>query len=221
MKTIQSNITRFTILVLSICFFAIILFANQSYGQNNCAAFKANEATWYGIDFTRAKMVGPDFNDPQAIRDQFFKSWNDLILKEFKKFDLRKFFRKGNVPFNIEPVISRNSKVNISKLTTYNSGDAVIKETELKDIIKEYDIKNKEGVGMLLVVESFNNIDKTGYFHIVFFDLATKSVLFTQKISGKAAGVGFRNFWAGAIYNALKLCERDYPNWEKEACGNK
>ena len=206
------------IIQISKYFFAItlILFVCLSYGQSNKTSLKTTEATWYGIDFTKAKMVGPGFNNPMAIRDQFFKSWNELIIKENKKYDLGKFFKKKTVIFNIDSVISRNSKVDINKLITYNPGVAELKETDLKDIIKDYDIKNKEGLGLLLIVESFNNIDKTGYFYIVFFDLSTKSVLLTKKISGKAKGSGFRNFWAGAIYGALKLCESDYPKWEKE-----
>jgi hypothetical protein len=40
--------------------------------------------------------------------------------------------------------------------------------------------------------------------YIVFFDVATKEVLYFHKLIGDAKGFGFRNYWAGGIHNWMK-----------------
>ena len=191
-----------------------VIVALPVFGQN--AAFSSSEVTWYGIDFSKAILIGPGFSNPVAIRDQFFKSWNELIIKEYKKYDLGKFFRKRNVIFNLDPVLSRNLAVDVNKLTALNSSEALMKDSDVKKIIGEYDFKDKEGVGVLMIVESLNNIDKAGYYYIVFFDIKTKEILLSKKISGKAKGAGFRNYWAGSFFEAFKSCEDNMSKWQKE-----
>ncbi len=52
---------------------------------------------------------------------------------------------------------------------------------------------------------------------VTFFDIASKTVLLTEKMSGKAGGAGFRNYWARAYYNVMdKIQKKEYLKWKKE-----
>ncbi len=209
----------FRLMKKELFFLAIVLLINlHGISQNPCDFFKTKDITWYGIDFSKAKLVGPDFNNPTSIKETFFQSWNTLILKESDKYNLKKFLKKSSIFYNVELVSKRNLSVDENKLITFNSTDATLKDTDVNDIVKEYNFDKNEGYGVLLIVENFNKIEETGNFYIVFIDLKTKSILLSKKISGKAGGIGLRNYWAGAIYNALKKCKTYYSAWEDESC---
>ena len=186
--------------------------------QDACVFFKQSGITWYGIDFSRVKMIGPGFNNPNDIKMNYFTSWNNLILNESEKFNLYNFLHKTKVDYNLELVTKSNSLVDETKMVTYNSVTTPLEEVDLSNIVAGYDFGDVEGYGTLLVVESFNKIEQKGTFYIVFFDIKTKKVLVTKQLSGMARGVGLRNYWAGSIYEALKKCGRSYYRWESEVC---
>ena len=192
-----------------------------SFSQNPCDVFKDNEIIWYGIDFSMAKLVGPGFNSISSIKATWIPSWNNLILTESKKFNLNKFLHHSNIQYNLNPVTEINNKVDENKLVILNSSESIeLKDADIKKIVNQYTFDKKSGIGVLLIVDSYNKVEETGHFFITFIDLATKQVLVSKKISGKAVGIGFRNFWAGAIFAAFKSCEQLFHSWEKEFCKN-
>ena len=66
-------------------------------------------------------------------------------------------------------------------------------------------------------MESFNKPKRIGTMWVTFFDIASKTVLLTEKMSGKAGGAGFRNYWARAYYNVMdKIQKKEYLKWKKE-----
>jgi hypothetical protein len=44
--------------------------------------------------------------------------------------------------------------------------------------------------------------------------MRTKKVLFTKRITGKALGFGFRNYWAGSMKNVFKTMKKEFKNWD-------
>ncbi len=190
-----------------------------SFSQNACEVFNSNEVIWYGVDFSMAKMVGPGFGVPAVIKSTLLPSWNNVILTEAKKYDLKKFFHKSNIPFNLSPVTDVNNKVDENKMVVLSSTESTeLKEADLQTIVNKYTFDKKTGIGVLLIAESFNKVEETGRFYITFIDLATKKVLVAKKIIGKAVGIGTRNYWAGSIFAALKSCELLMPGWKNEYC---
>jgi hypothetical protein len=194
----------------------VFLFHLHGKSQDTCGFFKTDSIIWYGLDFSKTKMVGPGFNNPTDIKKNFFRTWNNLIIYEPDKFNLWYFFDKSYVDFKLDPATKRNLSIDENNMVSYNSSYAPLEETEIANIINEYDFETTKGYGVLLIVESFNNYDKKGYFDLVFIDLKTKSIILSKKISGTVHGVGFRNYWAGAIYGAL--FNFPYIKWKKEYC---
>ena len=200
----------------------ITLYSNTTYSQNACDVFNTTEMYWYGFDFSLAKMIGPDFNDPMKIRDDFFFSWNELVLKESPKYNLQKFFRKSKVFYNLSVVNGRNFKVDYTKLVSYNNSDVVnLTDSAISNEIETYNVSKDKGIGLVFFIESFNKFQQQAYVSVVFFDIATKTVLFVKKMNGKAVGVAFRNYWAGALFNIMKQCDKNYGAWKSEYCNKK
>jgi len=50
---------------------------------------------------------------------------------------------------------------------------------------------------------------------VTFFDIASRKIYFTEKMSGKTSGAGMRNYWAGAIKSIIKSMDSKYSDWSK------
>jgi hypothetical protein len=187
-------------------------------------AFNATEVVWYGLDFTKAKFVGQfdqGFGALPAtgrdIRDKWIPQWNALIAKEPQNFKIKDAFRKDNVYYDMAPLNELNSKIDVDNSMSFNPGK--IERSDIDAMVKNYGTGDKKsGIGLTFIIENFNKGTETADIHVTFFDIATKKVLFTEKISGKAMGVGMRNYWAGAIKSILKQIDAaEYKNWKAKA----
>ena len=169
------------------------LFAQKSYQK---------EVTWMGLDFTEAKLfTSAGFSNPEAIRDKFLKSWNDIIIRESAKFDVAKFFGIETLSYDLSIVKERNLSIAVDDLVIDKSPNN-FDEQNVKSIISQY--PKAEGIGLVLIVESFNRPNTTGTFWATFFDRSTLEVLSKRKIEGSASGFGIRNYWANSIHRAMK-----------------
>jgi len=171
--------------------------------HNTSDIFKVNEITWYGLDFSNVRLIGAiGFKNPEKIKSYYFDAWNSLIIYETNKYKLDKFFHKESVEHYLNIVTDRNTLPNLDELiieTEYSFGAEVVIQ-----IISEYDSGDKEGIGLVFILESLNKYRENAFVWVTFFDIQTKQVLLTEKLVGKAGGYGFRNFWAGAYYKVMK-----------------
>jgi hypothetical protein len=206
-----------------IVFTLMIMSIGTAKAQDAKAVFSANEIVWFGLDFSKAKFVG-SFDQGMGlgpatgsdIKNKYAGGWNDLIAKEQPKFDLRKAFRKDNVIYDLKSMAEINKSLDPDACMVYNEGK--IDPNEIPAMVKKYtpDIK-KEGVGLSFIVENFNKNTQMADVYVTFFDIASKKLLFTEKVSGKALGVGMRNYWAGSIKDILKqIDEMHYKNWKSK-----
>ncbi len=179
--------------------------------------FTSKSFTWYGLDFSNAKMIGPHgFNQPDRVVNQYFSAWNDLFIIEEKKYDLKKTFNKDFVYTDLKTVTERNSLVDHNELVISANENYKLDNEQVKMIIKEYGTDNgQRGVGLVFVVESFNKHNETGTMWVTFFDMESKGVLLTKKMEGKAGGFGFRNHWARSIHNVLNDMQKEFRKWER------
>jgi len=184
--------------------------------------FTKNEIVWYGLDFTKAHFIG-QFDQGFGImpakgwdmRNKWIPEWNSLIGREPQNFDLRKTFRKDIVQFDLGPVGELTRKMDGDLCMSFNP--ATISAADIGQMVKLYEgAERKEGVGLVFIVENFNKAEQMATVYVTFFDIATKKVLFSEKVEGKPFGNGLRNYWAGSIKNVLKAAESDYKSWKSK-----
>ncbi len=190
--------------------FSACVFLASAQSDPDPKIFTADEIVWAGIDFSEARLIGSEgFSNPYDIKDRFFNAWNNLILAESDKYNVREFYQKNKVINDLSVVNKRNE--------TPDPDDLVINESYSLDpqtivsIVRDYDLEKKDdGVGLVYIVESF---DKTGVMatvHVVFFDIETKQILWQEEYHEKPGGFGLRNYWAGAIMKVMKSSKEDY-----------
>jgi hypothetical protein len=196
---------------------ALLFITASSFGQSAKAVFESDKMVWFGLDFTNAKMIGMSDESPSTIKDVYFRAWNGVILDQPEKFKLDRFFRKESVIKDVEQVGKRNSKVDPDQLASYNEKE--ITNDMVNEIIKGFNTGNiKEGVGLIFIVESFNKSAREAVFHVAFFDIVSKKVLLTKRVTGLPSGFGLRNYWGNAVYSALQRIDRGlYKEWKDES----
>lgn len=185
--------------------------------------FKAsNTITWIGIDYTEVKFIGPatgwgdeGTKSPTEMRDKYFPAWNELIIGEPKAFKLAEAVSRTELNSAIEITAAANAKMDKKEIFSENIGDfQLLKEGDVQNMIKKYDFKGKEGIGFMMVAEGMSKGREEASYWVTFVDMKTKNVLLTKRVLGKAAGFGFRNYWAGTVKSVLKSMKKDFKNWE-------
>ena len=171
---------------------------------------------WFGLDFSRIKLIGTsvDFPDLEKITSHYFKSWNNLMISEQRKYNLKKAYNVDSVYYDVKRTIERSRKNNSKDILTINK--QTLTEDDVKAIINDCSTDSDIKTGLIYVVESFNKIDREGTVLVTFFNIKTKEIILMKRVVGKPKGFGLRNYWIGAIYKILKKSGFKYKQWMAE-----
>jgi len=203
-------------------FVAVLLFCSASFSSfsqtlKEVFSNSASPLTYLGIDFSKARLL--DDGDPSKIRDQYYASINDVIIKEPKKYDLKGAFNKDSIGNDFSAVTKNNAKANVNEILSSNSADFNrFKASDITSMVNDLDLSGKQGVGLLFVMEAMRKIEKNSgaAIWVTLVDMKTKKILMTERIESKViAGIGFRNYWASTIKNLIDNIEKQkYQEWK-------
>ncbi len=175
------------------------------------------------MDFTAAsftggfdQMGGAGVTTGTDLKTKWIPGWNALIMSQPETFDLKTSFRKDNVFFDLASVNNLNNKIFADDCIQQLKHE--LKSSAIADMVQKYQGSvKKEGIGLSFIVESFNKETQMADVYVTFFDIAEKKVLLSEKVSGKALGIGMLNSWAGAIKSILKQIDAsEYKNWKNK-----
>lgn len=172
--------------------------------------------TWLGVDYSDMRFIGPiDVSTSQL--DEYAKILNDLYLREPKKYNITSAFDKQSISSNLKYVEKANAAMNTDKVMSSDSKDMTRFNAEtISKKIKAYGLK-ESGIGLVFITEALNKNDQEGAYWITFVNMAEGKILLTERVVGKAAGFGFRNYWAGSFYSCLKQVKGNlYKDWNKK-----
>ncbi|MFC2175656.1 hypothetical protein ACFLR1_01630 [Bacteroidota bacterium] len=172
------------------------------YTTENC------DIIWFGVDFTLAKLIGvDDFNRTKLTQKELLESWNAVILKEPKKYNLPKFFRLTRLKIDLSEVLYRNSKIDFKNLVI--DSDYSISESDALDLLDNIDLKQyKDGIGLILIIESFHKRHRVSTGYLAIFDISSRKPFFLHRLRGGSNGIGIESYWSNAIYDMLQSSEK-------------
>ena len=181
--------------------------------------FKNNvKLIFMGYDLSQARFIGTDgFTDPAAIKDKFVAAWNNTFVAEYEKFSLQKAFKLTNDKYetNVDVVQDINGKLNIHERVM--NGSYSIGEDDVKKAVSHYNSKEKDAVGLVYVVESFNKTLEKAVIWVTFVDLSNNKMLYTEKVEEKAGGFGLKNYWIAPATKLKKEIEsKKYKIWKNK-----
>jgi hypothetical protein len=205
---------------------SLLMVATGSLFAQNTAKeiFTTNSIVWYGLNFSEGKMIG-QFDQgmgagaatPEALKVRWMTSWNELVLKEPQNFKLKEAFHKDEIFYDIAPTEEQNKAIKSEDLMSYNSFSFKDPQAAVKNAVSNLKGGDKkDGIGVMFVVESFNKSTNEATVYVTIFDIKTKAVLISEKMIGKPAGIGLRNFWAKAIKDIIGQVDGEYGKWKKK-----
>jgi hypothetical protein len=201
-------------------FIVALLLTGMVHAQDKMnELFKNNiKLIFMGYDLSQSRFIGADgFTDPAAIKDKFVPAWNNTFIAEYEKFSLQKAFKLTNDKYetNVDVVQDINSKINVHERII--NGSYSIGEDEVKKAVSKYKSKEKNAIGLVYVVESFNKTMEKATIWVTFVDLSNNKVLHTEKMEEKAGGFGLKNYWLAPATKLKKDIEsRKYNEWKNK-----
>jgi hypothetical protein len=177
---------------------------------------------WLGIDFSHVKLIG-DFSQfgeagsigVVGIKNDYFPSWNALILNEREKYDVAGMFRTPEIIFNTDGIKKINAEASTQDMEDDTAPNYSIEA--IQDFIQNYSFGVRDGIGLLLLAESLNKTNAIGTYHFLAIDLKTNKIMLHEEFSGKASGFGLRNFWARSYYEVIiEIRDSKFKSWKKQ-----
>lgn len=169
----------------------------------------ARSMIWFGLDFSQARFYGP-FEEIVKVKDLYIPNWNGAFVTEKGMFgpgnDLKKLLGMSYVFIDLSVVTERNNAIAIEELFGNTDKDKMNwNEEKVAKMIKQYDPKEVDGIGLVLVVESFDKTTGMATVWVTYFDPAKKEVIRSRKYFGKMGGGpgGQAKHWNTAIVNIL------------------
>lgn len=202
-------------------FFMVLTGFQTLQAQSLKDFFNSSEVplTYLGVDFTHAVVLNDIAANAMDIRDRQYAAINQVIVNEPKKYDFQKAFVKSAVTNDISLVNAKNAKIDAEKII--GSGD--VKEdrftkSTVESIVKGYSFPGKKGIGLMFIMETMNKASATASMYATLIDLSSGKVLLTERFTAKAAGFGFRNYWAKTVDAVLDQIEKSkYKEWKAKA----
>jgi Skp family chaperone for outer membrane proteins len=202
---------------------AVVAAFSPSFTQGQSITAKAFfntdsiSAVYLGIDFTLAKLINDAESNATVIQSQQFNGINDLVVKEYKKYDVQKAYHRINWTVDTKEVEARNLKANPDQLKSTHDGDLTrLSSGDIDKLVSNFDFGSHKGYGVLLIVEGLDKTKKLATIWFTLINMGAKKVLTTERVDGKLGnGFGFRNYWASAIKNAINTVEdKKYKQWK-------
>lgn len=160
----------------------------------------------YGVDFSQVKTYAADESLEQFAAA--FKGINMLLMTEYEKYDFSKML---NTRFDIdlETMLKKMDDCSFVDMKVWGTS---YEELDYNSMVSEYDFKQSEGIGVVLIAKFLNKATAEATYELVLFDIATREILSQKTVVGKARGFGLRNFWAGSVYNVLQTTRISLPD---------
>ena len=199
---------------LWIVFFLGLMSHFSAFAQSAKDIFEKREIVFLGIDFSQARFIGSgEFLNHYEIKNKYIPAWNNLILKERDKYDVKKYFRMDDVEHEFDVVRALHDDIDVEEKVI--NSDYELSEEDIQKAVKEYNfnadnVDTDKKIGLVFIAEYLmkfkedEDIEPIGSYWVTFFDTESRKVLLTERMKGEPGGFGFRNYWARTYYNVMQ-----------------
>jgi hypothetical protein len=175
-------------------------YAQTVYNSEN-DVLNAKTLSFYGFDYTRLRIV--DENRIGQPLKKFLFNLNTFLGKEIPKKKMQAWLRKDTIHMDLAHSFLMNDAIVNGRIATMDP--YTFPADSLNSFISGYQLNAKEGIGYSIIFESFNKADKTASAYLVFFDIATKKVLYSEyERSLNRNSYNYINDWKPAAFEAVK-----------------
>lgn len=174
------------------------------YKYNIEAVINAPSVFWYGFDVSNSHMLDfAKFQQGKVILGANIPAILSILEKIYTKKYIKRLTQKDSVVMNMVTLQDLYENIDPDKFIVRRNIEISI--DSIKTIVKNYILPQKEGMGLVVIVEMFNKPEKyvTGY--VTFFDMATREVFYATKMKDNPGGKGgFNYYWGNGIINLTR-----------------
>ena len=170
--------------------------------QNKFNLSEVNSIVNFGIDYSLAKVFGG--------KDSGYQYWvtyadiNELFVSNSKTFDVGKRLGIPVEVVSLQAVNEVNKKINPDQIITTDN-NYMPTEAEIAEAVKKLPIlSQEEKYGIVMVCLFMNKAEDRATYQFVIFNTKTREILEQWTSSGKALGIGLKNYWSLSVLNAIK-----------------
>ena len=170
--------------------------------QNKFNLSEVNSIVNFGIDYSLAKVFGG--------KDSGYKYWvtyadiNELFVSKSKTFDVGERLGIPVEVVSLQAVNEVNKKINPDQIITTDN-NYMPTEAEIAEAVKKLPIlSQEEKYGIVMVCLFMNKAEDRATYQFVIFNTKTREILEQWTSSGKALGIGLKNYWSLSVLNAIK-----------------
>ena len=156
----------------------------------------------FGVDYSLAKVYGG--------KDSGYQYWitfadlNELFISKSKTFDIGKRLGIPVEVVSLQAVNEVNKKINPDNILTTDANYLPSEEQITEAVRKLPILSQEEKYGIVMICLMMNKEEDRGTYQFVVFNTKTREIVEQWTNSGKALGIGLKNYWSLSILNAIK-----------------
>ena len=170
--------------------------------QNKFNLTEVKSLVNYGVDYSLAKVYGG--------KDTGYDYWitfdeiNEFFISKSKTFDIGKRLGIPVEMVSLQAVNEVNKKINPDQIKTTDV-NYMPTEAQIAEAIKKLPIlSQEEKYGIVMLCLFMNKEEDRATYQFVVFNTKTRKIIEQWTNTGKALGIGLKNYWSYSIHNAIK-----------------
>ena len=170
--------------------------------QNKFNLSEIQSLTNFGIDYSLAKVYGG--------KDSGHQYWityadiNEMFIAKSKTFDIGKRLGIPVEVVSLQAVNEVNKKINPDQIITTDI-NYMPTEAQISEAIQKLPIlSQEEKYGIVMICLFMNKEEDRASYQFVVFNTKTREIIEQWTNTGKALGIGLKNYWGYSVYNAIK-----------------
>ncbi|MFA7274053.1 MAG: hypothetical protein WC044_09295 [Crocinitomicaceae bacterium] len=199
----------FATVLLSLGLFSTVLAQVESKEEfvfDFAPVYQASELIYYGADFSQFGFCYPDKVGQEEQMLKFIPAWLGDLNKIYS-LDVLPRLMKKKVVGRLQSVQNKYKLIGeewiLFEPTTFGI-------EKVKTEVKNYQLEETSGIGLVLIVENFDKIHENGIVYFALFDIASREVLYCNKMEGVAVGAGMTNHWASVLTSSFDVFITEY-----------
>lgn len=170
--------------------------------QNKFNLTEVKSLVNYGVDYSLAKVYGG--------KDTGYDYWitfdeiNEFFISKSKTFDIGKRLGIPVEVVSLQAVNEVNKKINPDQILTTDA-NYLPTETQISEAIRKLPIlSQEEKYGIVMLCLFMNKEEDRATYQFVVFNTKTRKIIEQWTNTGRALGIGLKNYWSYSVHNAIK-----------------
>ena len=156
----------------------------------------------FGIDYSLAKVFGGKESGHQYWVT--YADINEMFISKSKTFDIGKRLGIPVEVISLQAVNEVNKRINPDQIKTTDN-NYMPTEAQIAEAVKKLPIlSQEEKYGIVMICLFMNKATDQATYQFVVFNTKTREIVEQWTNTGKALGIGLKNYWSFSVHNAIK-----------------